>query len=76
MDANTYFSSLLFLGQAFLDEFPNEGDPAVRAIFEVTASKGQSVGYGLAAVVVPEPSTALLLGIGLALTATLRRSRS
>jgi hypothetical protein len=65
-EANAYFSSLILLGEAFDDQFNGRGSPAVRAFFEVTTRERQSVAFGLAAVVIPEPSTALLLGIGLA----------
>jgi len=71
-EANAYFSSLILLGEAFDDQFNGRGSPAVRAFFEVTTRERQSVAFGLAAVVIPEPSTALLLGIGLACLARRR----
>ncbi|HEB88531.1 MAG TPA: PEP-CTERM sorting domain-containing protein, partial [Deltaproteobacteria bacterium] len=72
---NAYFASLLVLGDAFLDQFTGRTAPAVRVIFDVTSGAGQDVAYGLAAVVVPEPSTGLLLGLGLVWVA-IRRDRS
>lgn len=68
-EAKAYFASVIVIGEAFLESFRARGVPAVRAIFESTLSGGQEVSFGLAAAVVPEPSTALLLGIGLFLVA-------
>ncbi len=72
--ANRYFSSLLVLGDAFLEQFTGRTAPAVRVVFDVTSGAGQNVAYGLAAVVVPEPSTGLLLGSGL-VWVSIRRKR-
>jgi hypothetical protein len=73
--ARTFFAQAIFLGDAYFDGRVDAGDtPALRAIFEVTTGLHQQLAIGLAAVVVPEPSTALLIGLGL-ITLT-RRSRS
>jgi len=64
--ANAYFNSLLDLGDAFVENFSATSAPAVRAIFDVTQTEHQAVAFRVAAAVVPEPSTALLLGVGLA----------
>ena len=68
-----YFSSVFLLGQPYSEFVPGFGVPGIRAIFEVTTTASQSISFGLAAVVVPEPSTALLLGLGLMLVAKPRR---
>ncbi len=71
--AVNYFSSVFLLGQPYLEFVPGFGVPGIRATFEVTTAPGQSIEFGLAAVVVPEPSTAIMLGFGLLLVATSRR---
>lgn len=64
--ARTFFAEAILLGEAYYDGSVNPGDtPAIRAIFEVTSGFQQQLSIGLAAVVVPEPSTALLIGLGL-----------
>ncbi len=73
-DATSYFSTILFLGQAYRDAIADLDGPAVRAIFEVSTLAGKNVSIGLAAFVVPEPSTALLLAFGLVILATWPRS--
>ena len=70
-DARVWFAELIDLGSAFADRPGVGGTPAVRAIFEITQEAGQSVRFGMGAVV-PEPSTAVLLGLGLALAAARR----
>lgn len=66
-EANAYFASLVPVGSAFDAAYnPTFDAPAVRAIFDVVTGAGQSVELGVAAVVVPEPSTALFVGLGLA----------
>lgn len=74
-EATDYFASLIDLGEAFVDGFRNGGTPGVRAIFEWTGEEKQQVAFGLAVVVVPEPSTALLLGLGLCALRVSQRSR-
>jgi len=73
--AKEYFSAVILLGDAFLEPGWSRDVPAVRAIFEVTMSGRQDIAFGLAAVVVPEPSSAVLIGLGLCFIAS-RRSDS
>ncbi len=56
---------MIVLGNAFVFGISTGGFSSVRAIFEVTLRGGQEIVFGLAAVVVPEPSTAILIGLGL-----------
>lgn len=72
--ARSFFASAIVLGAAYLDGFTPGDVPAVRAIFDVTLGNRQSIGMSIAAVVVPEPSTAILLGFGLMLIGRRRRS--
>jgi hypothetical protein len=75
-EATTYFASLIDLGQAFDDDRSSGAAPhAIRAIFEVVAAGDQQARFGLAAVVVPEPSTAMLIAMGLSLLAARRTVR-
>lgn len=71
-DARIWLAELIDLGPAFADRTGVSRTPAVRAIFEITQQAGQSARFGVAAVI-PEPSTAVLLGLGLALAAAGRR---
>jgi hypothetical protein len=73
-DARAWFAGLIDLGSAFADRPGVGGTPAVRAIFEITQEAGQSVRFGMGAVV-PEPSTAVLLGLGLGLGSAAARRR-
>ncbi len=81
--ANAYFAELIGLGFLIPEAPPLSGPlawpadqpPAIRAIFEIASSGKQRVSFGIAAVVVPEPSTALLVGLGLAGLAARARRR-
>jgi len=75
-EADAYFSTAFLLGQAYSEPFSTLDVPAIRAIFEVMTSLGHSVTVGVAAVVVPEPSVALLLGMGLLLCASSKSASS
>ena len=67
-----FFAAAIDLGPAF-GGAPFGGIPAVRAVFETRIAENQSIAYGIAAVVVPEPSTAVLILAGLAGLAVRRR---
>jgi hypothetical protein len=66
-EAQAFFANMINLGDAFLDDATSSSPPGVRLQFDWTGHEGQEVAFGLAAVVVPEPSTAILIGCGLGL---------
>jgi len=72
--AQEFFASAIVLGDAYLAELGTGNTPAVRAIFEVSMSAKQAISVSIAAVVVPEPSTALLMVLGLVGLGARRRS--
>jgi len=65
--ANAFFASMISIEMAFGSDEVSLSDLDIRVYFDIISSAGQSIAYGLAAVVVPEPSTGLLLLIGLGL---------
>lgn len=70
-EANTFFADLIGLGNAIklpnrFDDPNDDSSPAtVSAFFEALTRPGQTVAFGIAALVVPEPGTAVLIGLGL-----------
>jgi hypothetical protein len=74
--AEEYFATLIDLGPAFFNPWNwQEEVPTVQVFFDATFRDTQSIGFGLAAVVIPEPSTGLLLALGLVVIATRRAQR-
>lgn len=63
-EANSFFSALIPLDAAWFAIEGRRDRPVVRAIFDLSLSKHQEIGFGVA-LIVPEPSTALLLLSGL-----------
>jgi hypothetical protein len=73
-EALVFFAELTTVdfGMRVLSQFPIS-DPVLRTIFDVRTAPGQSIEFGLAAVVVPEPSTGILVLVGLTVLGTKRR---
>jgi hypothetical protein len=69
--ANAFFATLLPVADALAT--PGARGSALKLIFDVVLSSAQqTAGFGIAVVVVPEPGSALLIGLGLAVLARRR----